>query len=213
MALHPPPTIEDELCLVTQRLTNASLSRAAEVTFAVHDNAGLTPQVIIDAFQAKFNARFQAVFDSTVTIEKPFVSCGNGGTTPEQATASGATVAGTNAITSLPPQIAFLIRKRSTVGGRKNRGRTYFPWTLAQASVDENGFIHAGAVASMTADCANFLTDLSGLSIPMVIANKNLAEDGVTHKKYVTAITSGPVVTSYVPENFIATQRRRLSRG
>lgn len=213
MALHPPPTIEDELCLITQQLTNASISRPSELTFAVRDSGSLTPLAIVNAFQTVFNTFIGPQVDSQVTIQKPFVNAGNGTSTPDQATATGATIVGGNAIVSLPPQIAFLVRKRSSVGGRKNRGRTYLPWCLAQASVDENGNIHAGALSSMTTACASVLTNLSGSNIAMVIANKTLAIDGSTGKKYVTAITAGPTVTSYVPEQFIATQRRRLPRS
>lgn len=214
MALHPAPTIENHLGLITQRLTHSAMTRAAALTFAVFNNTGLTAQQIVNNFQTHFNTDLKALFDDNVTIQKPFISLGDGSTTPSQAVGAAVTVAGTRAgIVSAPPQVSVIWRKFSTVGGRKNRGRTYIPWILATGDVSEAGVVLAGTLTTIQTATNTFLSHLAGDPNPMVIPNKTLALDGSTGKYFVTAITAGPTVASITVENVIGTQRRRLVRA
>ncbi len=213
MALHPAPTIANHLALVTQRLLNSGSSRPAELTFAFGNDAGASPLTFINHFQTAFNTRFQPEFSTSVTIEKPFVTIGDGTNVPAQAIATGAAVAGTYANAMPPSQVAVLVKKGSGLGGRKNRGRTYFPWFIAESDVDNVGHITGGVVTTLQALMTGFIGDMGATyGTPMVISNKTLAIDIVTGKPYVTAITRGPLVTSYTVEDIVATQRRRLSR-
>lgn len=204
--------IQNNLALFTQPLTHSGVGRQAVLTFASNVAGGLTAQQAVDAFFVAFKARFTARFDTNVTLEKPSVNLGVGSTTPFQAVAAGATAVGTNSIVSLSPQICMLARKRSAVGGRKNRGRTYFPWTMATADVTEGGNIIAATVTAQQAALTGFLADLAAANIAMVIANKVLSPGINPGSFYVSAIDTGPTVTSYICESIIATQRRRLPR-
>lgn len=213
MALHPPPLIEDAVVLVTQRLQHSAVSRVAAITFSLSNSAAHTAQVIANNFQTVFNADLKANLDTEVTILPPFVNVGHGTTTPSQAIASGASSAGTRVITALTPNVSLLARKYTALGGRKNRGRTYFPWMLGQADVDQAGNVGAGVLGGIQTTLNSFMTDLAFDNIPMFITNKTLATDPVTGKKYVTEITLGQAVTSFIAEIPVATQRRRLIRA
>lgn len=213
MPAHPPPTIASGLGLITQRLHHSGVGRAAELTFAIHDTSPVGAQNIANDFQANFNGDFAAIFDSQVVFEKPFVSLGTGSSTPIQAIAAGAAGAGTRSIVSLSPQIAALVKKSTTLGGKKNRGRSYFPWVLATADVTEGGDLVAGTVTTLQSAMDAFLGHLAAAPIPMVIANKVLAVVTPPAKPYVTAINLGPLVSSFTVEAKIATQRRRMPRS
>lgn len=213
MPLNPPPTIGSGLCLINQGLIRSDMSRAAEVTFAVL--ASSTPsvanaQTAVNSFQTVFNSVLGPGFDSEVTILKPTIKMGDGSTTPFEAVATGATiVGGTDGVFS-PPNVALLVKKTTGVGGRKNRGRTYFPFFLPNADVLENGTVGAAALASLNSALFSFLGDLATDNIPMVIANRTFNTPVRPH--YVTAISAGPHVTNFVGEPLVGTQRRRLGR-
>lgn len=210
MPLHPPPTIDNHLGLITQRLTHALAPRQAEVTIAFHAEAAITAQVAVDVFQTTFNARFGPQLDSNVVIEKPLINLGDGSNVPHQAIGSAAAGAGGNAVVSPPPQVSYLAKKQTALGGRKNRGRTFFPWLSSINEIAESGQLSGAFIAGFQPRLTGALTDWTANSMVMVIANKTLAIDPSTGKSYVTHIGMGPEVTAWIAESLVGTQRRRL---
>jgi hypothetical protein len=213
MPLNPPPTIQAQLGLVTQQFIRSDMSRAAEVTFglACTGTPSLTvAQDSIDDFQAAFNAGLAGQFDSEVTILQPTIRLGDGSTTPFEAVAAGSPASGTNATTFPPPQVATLVKKSTGVGGKKNRGRSYFPFLTASSAISENGTINNTQLGIINGILATFLAQLVTDQIAMVIVNKTFNTPHPPH--FVTAVTGGPAVTSYICEPLVATQRRRLGR-
>lgn len=210
MPLHPAPTIDNHLALITQRLTHALAPRQAELTIAFHAEAAITAQFAVDSFQSVFNARFGPQLDSNVVIEKPLVNLGDGTNVPHQAVGAGAAGAGSNAVVSPPPQVSYLAAKHTALGGRKNRGRTFFPWMSSINEIAESGQLSPAFIAGFQPRLNGALVDWTALSMVMVIANKTLATDPITGKRYVTAITMGPEVTTWLAESLVGTQRRRL---
>ncbi len=213
MTLNPPPTIEIGLGLVVQPLKRADQSRSAEITYALNC-AGVPSAAVaqdsIDDFQAAFNAAFGPYFDTDVTILKPLIKLGDGSTTPFEAEAAGATILGADATNKAPPNVALLVKKTTGLGGRKNHGRSYFPFFIGTAQVSENGTIDGVTLAALDLVMAGFLAQLTLDTIPMVIAHKTFNVPLPPH--FVTAFHTGPLVTTYANEPLIATQRRRLGR-
>lgn len=209
MPLHPAPTIQATLGLITQRLTHSLAPRQAELTFAFKCGA-LSAQAAIDAFQVGFNVRFTPQFDSNVTIEKPLINLGDGSNVPHQAVASLAAVVGGNAVVSPPPQVCYIAAKHTALGGRRNRGRTYFPWLSSVNEIAESGLLSAAFIAGFQPRLTNALLDWTATGITMVIANKTLAVDPISGKSFVTHIATGPDVTTWLAEPLVGTQRRRL---
>lgn len=213
MPLNPSPTIDDGLCLITQQFLRSDMSRKAEITFALSHVAPMNlaeAQDTIDDFQANFNANMTARIDSQVSILPPTAKCGVGTATPIEVTAAGGATVGGNAGTMVPPNVALLVQKRTAFGGKKNRGRFYLPFCIDTADCSENGTILSTLVTIFQTECNTFLAQLATDNTPMVIANRTYNTPLPPH--YVTAITTGPQVTSLNVENLVATQRRRLAR-
>jgi hypothetical protein len=201
------------LALITQKLQRTDSSVVSEVTFAlstVPPASLAVAQDTVDDFQVSFNAMYTPLADTACQVLPPVVRLGDGSDVPYEATASGATALGGNSSAMAPPQVAALVKKSTGTGGRKNRGRTYFPYMLQQTAINETGTISSGTITAFQASLNTFLAALSTDLTLMVIANKVFNQPDPPH--YVTDIFTGPNVTSYILEPLVATQRRRLGR-
>lgn len=98
---------------------------------------------------------------------------------------------------AMPPNVAYLIKKGTASGGRRNRGRMYLPG-VAEANVDDTGLLNSVFLAAAGADFASFIGFLTAELLPMVILH-----DGPG---------APTVVTSFQLDARAATQRRRLRR-
>jgi hypothetical protein len=213
MPLNPPPTIETGLGLVSLSLERSDMSRAAQVTFALNV-AGVpdasVAQDAVDDFRENFLTYWAPFIDDEVTIQEAQIRLGDGSTTPFEAVSTVTSNAGGVSQVSLPPNVALLVKKTTGVGGRKNRGRTYIPFLLPESVVSENGTIAGATVTALNVQAAAFLSQLSADGNPMCISHKVFNVPLAPH--FVTAIHTGPLVTTYKVEPMIATQRRRLGR-
>jgi hypothetical protein len=104
----------------------------------------------------------------------------------------------------VPQNTAYLIRKRTDLAGRRGRGRMYLP-SVAEQNVDAVGIVAPSTVTSLQAAFDAWmleLTDTIGNELyPPVILHRS---EGIGEEPPPT-----PVVT-FVVENRVATQRRRL---
>lgn len=106
----------------------------------------------------------------------------------------------------LPQNCALLLRKNTARAGRTGRGRMYLPGILQENKVSQTGIIDPTEVATLedAADDFRAFLAVGGLGIdyptPMVLLHNALVPGG----------TDPDPVTSLVPDNRIATQRRRL---
>jgi hypothetical protein len=109
---------------------------------------------------------------------------------------------GTWVSTNLPPNVAYLVKKSTALGGRRNRGRFYLPAGFtAESQVDESGGIATTTVQAWDIRMADFLVALGagGGYDGMVILHSELP-----------ALPT--LVTSLTTDARVATQRRRLHR-
>lgn len=213
MPLNPPPTISSGLGLVVQKIQRSDSSVVAEVTFslAVAGTPSLAvAQDAIDDFQAAFQTMYSPLSDSAALQLQPEIRLGDGSTVPFEAVAAGAAVSGSNSSAMTPPQVCALVKKTTGVGGRANRGRTYFPYMLQQNAVNETGQISSGTLSAFQASLNTFLAQLATDGIPLCISNKIFNQALPPH--HVTSINFGNLVTAYNLEQLVATQRRRLGR-
>lgn len=213
MPLNPPPVISTGLGLISQPLKRSDQSREAIVTFAVLINTSPSlsaAQDTIDDFQTSFSTAFASMFDSEVTMLQPTIKLGDGTNVPFEAVAAGGSSNGSAAFAFPPPQVAFLVKKSTGKGGKSNRGRTYFPFALPSTTVSENGTVDPTELAGLNGILAAWLAQLNTDGTPMVIANKIYSSP--SPPRHVTNIVDGPLVTSFVGEPLVATQRRRLGR-
>lgn len=97
-------------------------------------------------------------------------------------------------------QVAFLIHKATSLGGRAGRGRFFLPG-VPESNVNSNGLLTSGTATAVNADLDSFLTELTndGL-IPVVLHAEG------------SPITTPTAITSLTCDAKVATQRRRLRR-
>lgn len=97
------------------------------------------------------------------------------------------------------PNTAWLVRKVTNLGGRKGRGRTYFPG-VTEASVGDGGQVNEGD-GSLRASLEGFWNGItSGVG--------SLTDLVLLHTTSITPTS----VESWVMDNRLATQRRRLRK-
>jgi hypothetical protein len=107
-----------------------------------------------------------------------------------------------------PPQIAMVVRKTSSLVGRRNRGRFYVPAMLTDSAIDDAGVLIPATVTSMQ---ALFNTFLTGLAAPATALEAQLALAIVhTPPKNGTATPPPNRVQSLAVQALTATQRRRI---
>lgn len=114
--------------------------------------------------------------------------------------------------TSSPPNVAWLARKRTALGGRQNRGRNYFPG-VPETAVSPAGLLVLAREQAMSVSLANWLNDVNtgtfstgpGATAPAPTTGLVILHDELS------GLVPTPV-TSFFCDGRVATQRRRLRR-
>lgn len=94
-----------------------------------------------------------------------------------------------------PPQVAYLCKKQTAMGGRKNRGRFYLPG-VETSKVGPNGHVDPTFHTALGNALASFLEDLEAGGAQMHILHGDA--------------TAPTPVTNLALDSIVATQRRRL---
>jgi hypothetical protein len=139
--------------------------------------------------------------DTSVTIRSCTVRIGQGSGEALTGFVT-STRRGVSGHNSAPPNCAALLHKRTQRGGRRGRGRAFFPWVLDEATVNEAGQIESGWLANLQEGANNWLAALAASERDMVIL----------HSEGVTSTGLPNTVTSIQVDPLIGTQRRRLGR-
>lgn len=109
----------------------------------------------------------------------------------------GDTVVGTATGESVPTNCGIIITKQTSLGGRKNRGRMYWPPTsLASANVAASGTINPSQVA-------DYVTRWSNMDLAMV---GNDVQPFLLHSD----ATAPSQINGFGVESTLGTQRRRM---
>jgi hypothetical protein len=93
-------------------------------------------------------------------------------------------------------QACALVKLTTSLRGRSYRGRVYLPWVVETATA--NGVLNSANVDDVTAGWTNFVTDMTSLGSPLIVAS------------YVHSAST--IVQTAVCEAPLATQRKRLHR-
>jgi hypothetical protein len=96
-----------------------------------------------------------------------------------------------------PPNVAYLVKKTTNLGGRKNRGRLYLP------GVDE---LHVDAVGTIDATRRTAIQNAINTWVADCIASD--MQPTILHH----SITAPTDVATFVVQPVVATQRRRLRK-
>lgn len=206
--------IPDEFAQATVNFAGQNLPNGGAIVIGVKPDVGLTP---LQAATAVFNA-FAGQVDNMCTSDVSIVGCdikyGPNDTGPI-ANYVGTPVAGAVGATSLSPGSAILVEKQSGFGGRRGRGRMYWPGVY-DGWVDDNGALGSGIQAQVNGFMVQLLANLAATDVPMYLLHS---------PSYTWAIVGGQprrvygdpgdapdpyIVTALSCDPVIATQRRRL---
>ncbi len=215
-----PVVIPDGFAQANIRLRHTSQQRSAEMTFGLApDPTQTNPVNIANNILAVFVSRISPILDNEVRIEGVTVRLGQPSGDPAVGSSTTEASNGAGNASTPPPNVAVLVRKLTGLGGRRNRGRMYFPWGVNEASVSEAGIISAGDLAVINTAWEGFRADVAAHADlgPVVILHDS-SRYTVTHptssQKLVTRTTVVPpaptTVTAFSVDSRVATQRRRL---
>jgi hypothetical protein len=187
------------------KLNHAGMARNAFITFGVHPT-GTNPVTIASALSTAF-LPFQTQFDSNVTMIETRVSYGVDGTADTVGVVGSAFVGSRSAVSG-PPNLAVLLHKHTSRGGRRGAGRMFLPWFCNASDYDELGTLTGSFLTASNTAAAQWINNLSTGGNPLVLLHRP-SPPGTTHPT-----PEGPpdVVSSMTTDGLVSTQRRRLGR-
>lgn len=191
--------------LWTFELQHAGIQHTALVTLGFKVATPPYTQAQCANALAQFATSMAALHDNEVTYARCIALIGNDGPLI-RFEASGTTTGSRAAVTILPPNVSYLLRKTTGFSGRRYRGRMFIPF-VAQGGgvVGQNGQLAAGELAALNARGVALLANL-------VAAGPNASELSLLHAVGLTATPSPTPITTLAGDDFVATQRRRLAR-
>jgi len=201
--------IPEGFAQLEMRMTHVLLPRPAFVTWA----QAYASVPTVGSVNALWNAIFPVIdqeIDSSITFGP--IKAIVGTATDEHLVVQGSSF-GTGTVstsTNLNIGQALLVRKLTARGGRRGRGRFYWPNMLEDAEVDEVGHLTSTAVANKQGVMDAFLTTIAGVSgwDEMVVLHSPSGE-GVENP---STPGSPNTVTALQVDPIVGSQRRRLGR-
>lgn len=128
---------------------------------------------------------------------------------------TGAGIVGATGSTSLSPGTTLLMEKATAFGGRRGRGRMFWPGVY-DGWVDDTGALTSGVASTINTACASMLSDLTAAGVPMALLHTPSYTweivGGQPRRVYADPGTV-PVpflVSGLTADARVATQRRRL---
>lgn len=173
-----------------------ALPRGAQVTFGIENPNHEPPSVLIEAMGGAYNQWIRPHATNQTTMSGILVKCG-----PNDTGASGEQVYGSTGLKiagDVMPNVALLVKKNTLLGGRKGRGRFYWP-ILGEVNIDNGGYIVDGFRQEMQDAFDSFLQALADPQHGMFLLHNDV---GVAPSR----------VTKLSVDGLIATQRRRLRK-
>lgn len=114
------------------------------------------PTEMAQRFQDAYITAFAARTDSNVRIRSTRLVIGQDAAEPLVGVADNGAV-GASSRSSTAPALALMVTKQTGLGGRRNRGRVYFPWAVSDDAVAENGAVNDVTLNAWDGSLASFL--------------------------------------------------------
>lgn len=199
---------------VTWNWTGAGLPRGASTVFVVENAADQDGATIVgNISDALVGSTLMANITDDVRITGWVIKHGPDETGP--IFESSVIVAGTQVAASAAPNTSFLIRKSTTLGGRRGRGRMYLPG-VPETNVDDAGLLAGAAVSAINTDLGAFLINMTTEGLPLMLEHFPktewvLNENQQPRRVPVAGTVPNPTqVVGLTVDPTVATQRRRL---
>lgn len=192
------PVIPSGFAQVNLKFTGTNTPTGAEVTFGVNYLDGLTPLQVAEAVDgAVGDSSIMSPCASQTALTTISVKFGPNATGPSVDLTTSHTGANGDSET---PNVTWLIKKSTALGGRAGRGRMYWPGVVEEETGVDGVIIPSDVTAFQTA-ADLFFDELAANDVPMVLLHGEGSP--ISEPTLVTALTVDPRV---------ATQRRRLRR-
>lgn len=192
-------TIPSGYAQATWGFSGAGVPLGAAVTAGVELGGTATDPTAVaeDLFGALGNT-VMAQLHNDVALTSCLVKFGPDATGPS-GVFTGA-IAGSQTDEAMTPNVAFLVRKTTALGGRAGRGRFYLPG-VPENSANEAGVVTGTAITNMQSELDDFLIAVGAADLNLVVLH------GVG-----SPITAPTPLTALQVDGRVATQRRRLRR-
>lgn len=142
----------------------------------------------------------EASLPNTASFSGVTAYIGQDGSDPLVFESGGADVPGTSSGSSIPPNVAVIIRKSTELGGRAGRGRMFFPG-VSEGLITPAGVLDGTLVDQIQGDIEDFVVNLgtlpSGELGPVLLHTSG------------SVIPPTPIV-SFTVDTLVGSQRRRL---
>ena len=182
-------------------LKHSALARSAAVTWGGQaTDPPITPDAVALACHTAFVSAIGGSLDSQVTMGPTRIELGTDG--EPLISVDSTLTSGSSSGDRVPANVALLVKKSTSLGGRQNQGRMYLPWALEDGSVDDVGVLGTSPRAGWQDAFDDFLANLSSADIPLAVLHSPCP-----HGDEVPAL-----VTAMLVDPRMGTQRRRLAR-
>lgn len=180
---------------VTWLFTGACVPLGAAVTMGFDTNGSTSPLGYAQDLRDAWSNEMFSQLHSSLQLSATHVKFGPNSVGPAAVQGGGGN--GGNGGDPSPPNLAYLARKVTSLGGRKQRGRFFIPGCV-DGDVDAGGVIDSTVVTALAGD-------LAGLHAAMVAAD---APPLLLHSDN----TTPTAIDAFVIQSVAATQRRRMRR-
>lgn len=183
-------------CQVNFVFTGEGAPSGAEITLGLEYNSGDSPsQVAQDCADAWSAEDLDALYVDALTLSAILVKFGPNSTGPSAELA--VSVPGTASGAAVPPNTSMVISKITALGGRKGRGRMFFPG-INEGAVSSAGILDGALVSGSDSRWTDFAATLALAGHGCVLLHNDL--------------TAPTPITEFATQARAATQRRRLRR-
>jgi len=183
------------------RFSGSAAPLGAEVTVGFVQEVG-SPILVPDmaaAIADAWNDTIRLVQSSSVVLDEVHVKMGPNATGPDGSAPSGN--GGAVGGDALPPSVAVLVRKTTATGGKRGRGRMYWPG-VPESYVNASGALTPAVIVSWQTQCDAFLAAMDALFLPLRLF----------HSPGLTSVPAATPITALTVQNVAGTQRQRMRR-
>lgn len=191
--------------LWTFELQHAGVQHTALVTLGFKVATPPYTQAQTASALGAFATGMAGIHDTEVTYSRCIALIGNDGPLI-RFEAAGVATGSRPAVTIMPPNVSYLLRKTTAFSGRRYRGRMFIPFVAqGPGNVAQNGQLSAAELVILTGRGTALMANL-------VAAGPNASELSLLHAVGESATPSPTPITTLTGDDFVATQRKRLAR-
>lgn len=181
--------------LVQHFFTGTGVPLGAAVTYGIANAALTTPAAAAETLHGIWGTRMMTNIASSCVLSTTRVKMGPNEDGPFAEFTD--PIPGSSASAATSPNVAYLLEKRTAIGGRQGQGRCYQPG-VREDTVDQAGVLSNTVIDAINIDLSDILADMDAANLPMFLLHSNAL--------------APTEVTSMVCDTRAATQRRRLRR-